>query len=293
MKKIRFVNSKDFSAEKHGFHLVKPSPWPFLTSVGLLDIALYTVLIFDNREVSYLLYLFLWLYFFMIIGMWFRDVIIESHQGMHTSKVQRGFRYGMIVILISETMFFFGFFWCFFYMSISPSIWIGSRWPPLGIQPINPLHLPLLNTILLVSSGVSAFFVHKSIMCKDGRQAVTRGLMFTAFLGILFTLCQIYEYCTAPFSINDGIYGSIFYVSTGFHGLHVIIGTIAIIVCLIRHLRHHFQRDHHVGLELSFWYWHFVDVIWILLYLTIYWMSCDINEVLFGIKSDQNETYHS
>jgi len=273
-----------FKAQKHTFHIVRPSPWPFLTSVSLLNLTIYTVLIFHEFKTSKLYLLISFVYFLTIIGMWFRDVVIESHQGMHTLKVQRNFRYGMLVVLASETMFFFGFFWCYFYMSLSPSIWIGNKWPPEGIIPINPLDLPLFNTIVLVSSGVSAVFSHKSIMRVDGRRGVTIGLVVTIVLGICFTACQYYEYNNAPFSINDGIYGSIFYVSTGFHGLHVIIGTVAIVVCLIRHLYYHFLRDHHIGLELSFWYWHFVDVIWILLYIVMYWGGCNLEEI-FKLKN--------
>jgi cytochrome c oxidase subunit 3 len=155
-------------------------------------------------------------------------------------------------------------------------------WPPLGIIPINPAYLPLFNTILLVSSGVSVVHSHKSIMRVDGRDDVTYSLIYAIILGVSFTVCQLYEYSVAEFSINDGIYGSIFYVSTGFHGLHVIIGTTALIVCLVRHLLYHFLRDHHIGLELTFWYWHFVDIIWILLYLFMYIGSWD-----FGYREEE------
>lgn len=269
--KITLKRSKLFRAEKHGFHLVRPSPWPFLTSFSLLQLALYTVLIFHNFKTSKLVLTFYTLYLILVVGMWFRDIVIEAtYQGFHTSFVQRGLRYGMVIFLLSETMFFFGFFWCFFYMSISPSIWIGCTWPPQGIQPLDPFLLPLLNTLILVSSGISATFSHKCILVRTGRKDVTLGLIISIFLGLTFTAFQLWEYSMATFSINDGIYGSIFYLSTGFHGLHVIIGTTALIVCLIRHLKYHFQMEHHVGFELSLWYWHFVDVIWILLYLFIY-----------------------
>jgi cytochrome c oxidase subunit 3 len=270
-KKLYLPDSKSFSAEKHGFHLVRPSPWPFLTSVGLFQIIVYTLLLFHGFETSNFIFFLSFLFLFIVIGMWFRDIVIEStFQGFHTSRVQRGLRYGMILFLISETMFFFGFFWCFFYMSISPSIWIGCTWPPVGIEPLNPFMLPLLNTIILVSSGISANFSHKSMLWKYGRNDVTVGLSISILLGVAFTCFQLWEYSIASFSINDGIYGSIFYVATGFHGLHVIIGTIALIVCLIRHLNYHFQLEHHLGFEFSLWYWHSVDVIRIFLYVFIY-----------------------
>jgi len=266
---------KTFRSEKHRFHIVRPSPWPFLTSISLFNLAVCLILIFNYFEVSNGYLLFSFLHFISIIGMWFRDVIIESHQGMHTLRVQRNFRYGMMIFLVSEGMFFFGFFWCYFYMSIAPSIWIGSVWPPVGIKPINPLHLPLLNTAILISSGFSAVYTHKCIMREDGRIRVFWSLSLTIMLGILFTFLQYVEYKKSLFSINDGIYGSIFYVSTGFHGIHVIIGTLFLTACLIRHAYHHFLRDHHIGLELCFWYWHFVDAVWIALYLVVYWMGWD------------------
>lgn len=263
--------SKKFRAEYHGFHLVRPSPWPFLVSVSLLNVILWLVTLLHDIKVSSGFVIFTWIYFLLNVGMWFRDVVIEAtFQGHHTSFVQRGLRLGMLLFLLSETMFFFGFFWCFFYMSIAPSIWIGCTWPPVGIEPLDPTKLPLLNTVILVSSGISANFAHKSILRRNGRKDVMIGLGYSIVLGIAFTCFQLWEYSIATFSINDGIYGSIFYVATGFHGLHVIIGTVALIVCLIRHIRYHFQMEHHLGLEFSIWYWHFVDVIWILLYLSIY-----------------------
>jgi heme/copper-type cytochrome/quinol oxidase subunit 3 len=263
--------SNKFSAERHGFHLVRPSPWPIVTSAMIFTIALYSLKIFHGFEYSKARLVFYVVLFLYGIGMWFRDIVIEATmQGHHTSVVQRGLRYGMVVFLISESMFFFGFFWCFFYMSIAPSIWIGCTWPPEGITPVDPYSIPLLNTILLISSGVTAVFAHKSMTYRFGRYNVFRGLGLSIAYGIAFTCFQMWEYKTAGFSINDSIYGSIFYVSTGFHGLHVIIGTVALIVCFIRHYYYHFTMEHHIGFECSLWYWHFVDVIWILLYIFVY-----------------------
>jgi len=155
-------------------------------------------------------------------------------------------------------------------MSISPSVWIGCTWPPMGIEPIHPFGLPLLNTVVLLSSGVSGTFAHKSMSHINKRYEVIHGLIISIVYGIIFTCLQLWEYQNAPFSISDGIYGSIFYVATGFHGIHVIIGTVALSVCLYRQYRRHFHVDHHIGLELAMWYWHFVDIIWILLYLLVY-----------------------
>ena len=271
LNKLNLKKSKKFRAERHGFHLVRPSPWPILTSFGLTQLIIYILWIFHDFKTTKIGLFLRILYLALVIGMWFRDVVIEStFQGFHTSKVQELHRLGMVLFLISETMFFFSIFWCYFYMSISPSIWIGCTWPPEGITVINPMELPLLNTLILVSSGISATYAHRAMLTRWGRTDVFYGLGVSIMLGILFTLLQLWEYSTASFSINDGIYGSIFYFSTGFHGIHVIIGTIALIVCFIRHYYYHFQMEHHVGFECSLWHWHFVDVIWIFLYLFVY-----------------------
>jgi cytochrome c oxidase subunit 3 len=220
---------------------------------------------------------------------WFYDIILEStFEGHHTLAVQQNIRLGMVLFIISEVMFFFSFFWAFFYLSGNPSLWIGDIWPPVGIEPFFPWGLPFLNTIILLSSGVSVTVAHKAIIylpqtaadfanleyrAKNNRHLVTRSLLATVVLGILFTLCQLFEYKTAAFSISDSIYGSIFYVTTGFHGLHVIIGTIFLCVCLGRHINYHFTSTQHVGLECAIWYWHFVDVVWLFLFILLYWWS--------------------
>lgn len=269
MKKLK--NSKSFKAEFHGFHIVEPSPWPFATASAIAQLVMLCLYFFHYFIITKTWIFITFAAFSLSIGMWFRDVVIEStFQGMHTLIVQKMLRAGFVLVLLSEAMFFFGFFWCFFYVAISPSIWIGCVWPPLGIQPIHPFGIPLLNTIVLVSSGITATFSHRSILRVDTRTEVSRGLEASIVFGVVFTMLQIWEYINAPFSISDGIYGSIFFVSTGFHGLHVMVGTLALFVCLIRHYNYHFHIDHHVGLELSIWYWHFVDVTWILLYMTIY-----------------------
>ena len=269
VKKLK--NSKSIKAERHGYHIVEPSPWPFITATSIANLVMLCLFYFHYFKITNYWIFFVIIYFSLVIGMWFRDVVIEStFQGMHTLIVQRMLRAGFVLVLLSEAMFFFGFFWCFFYMAISPSIWIGCVWPPLGITPIHPFGIPLVNTIVLVSSGVTATFSHRCMLRTDGRYHVLNGLRLSIMFGVAFTMLQIWEYINAPFAISDGIYGSIFFVSTGFHGLHVIVGTIALIVCWIRQYNYHFQIDHHVGLELSIWYWHFVDVIWILLYMTIY-----------------------
>ncbi len=174
----------------------------------------------------------------------------------------------MVLFIVSEIMFFFAFFWAYFHSSLVPTIEIGSIWPPAGIEVFNPWGVPLLNTFLLLLSGLTITYAHHALLLGYYFY-VKDGLLMTVFLAILFTLFQGYEYFEAPFSIADGIYGSTFFMATGFHGFHVIIGTTFIVVCLFR--IHHFTREHHVGFEAAAWYWHFVDVVWLFLFVSIYW----------------------
>ena len=201
---------------------------------------------------------------------WWRDIIREStFEGQHTSAVQTGLKIGVIVFIVSEIMFFLSFFWAFFHFSLNPSIFIGGVWPPAFLVTLNPWKIPLANTLLLVSSGATLNLAHYSIMLGSKDLAV-RGLLATIFLAFIFTSLQAYEYYNAPFSISTSVYGSCFFMLTGFHGFHVIIGTTFLIVCLIRLNYNHFTRDRHVGFESAAWYWHFVDVVWIFLYFVVY-----------------------
>lgn len=258
--------------QQHPFHMVTPSPWPLLTSLSLLAFMMSTIV-----------YMHLWRdsgFFKMIISLvcliysvyrWFSDVVTEAtFEGNHTLRVQKGLRQGMVLFIISEIMFFSGFFWAFFHSSLIPSIFIGAVWPPLGIEVLNPWGLPFLNTLILLSSGVSITWAHRNIIAGHHWDTVV-SLFITVSLGLIFTLCQLKEYIDAPFAINSGIYGTIFFLATGFHGFHVIVGTIFLIVCLLRQIKFHFTREHHLGFETAAWYWHFVDVVWLFLFTTIYW----------------------
>lgn len=273
--------------QQHPFHLVKPSPWPFLLAFSLCLCLIFTVLWlheYNTSNCAFLKFLpFGFFFFFFSFISWLWDVVIEAtFEGRHTFAVQKGLRMGFILFIVSEIMFFFGFFWAFFHSSVSPAIWIGAVWPPLGIQTINPWALPLLNTAILLSSGVTVTWAHKAIATKrvaatstntnayNARAEVIKGLAATIALGLFFTSIQLFEYKHAGFSINDGIYGSVFYLLTGFHGFHVLVGTIFLLICLLRHLAYHFTRDHHLGLEMAIWYWHFVDIVWIFLFIFVY-----------------------
>nr|BCH36303.1 cytochrome c oxidase subunit 3 [Acanthaster planci]BCH36314.1 cytochrome c oxidase subunit 3 [Acanthaster planci]BCH36325.1 cytochrome c oxidase subunit 3 [Acanthaster planci]BCH36336.1 cytochrome c oxidase subunit 3 [Acanthaster planci]BCH36347.1 cytochrome c oxidase subunit 3 [Acanthaster planci] len=202
---------------------------------------------------------------------WWRDVIREAtFQGSHTLPVNTGLRYGMILFITSEVCFFFAFFWAFFHSSLAPTIELGVSWPPTGISPINPFLVPLLNTAVLLSSGVTVTWAHHSILASNRTESI-QALFLTIALGIYFTALQAWEYYDSPFTIADSVYGSTFFVATGFHGLHVLIGTTFLLICFIRLIFFHFSNNHHFGFEAAAWYWHFVDVVWLFLYVCIYW----------------------
>lgn len=261
-----------FMKQQHPFHSVTLSPWPILTSFSVLSFVLSTILYlhFPNEKglikmiIAFILIIF-------CIFRWFSDIITEStFEGNHTIAVQKGLRQGMLLFIVSEIMFFFGFLWAFFHSALIPSIFIGAIWPPLGIEILNPWGLPFMNTLILLSSGVSITWAHRAILAGFYTD-VLFGLEITITLGILFTILQIHEYIMAPFATNSGIYGSIFSLATGFHGFHVIVGTIFLCVCLIRQYKFHLMTDHHFGFEAAAWYWHFADVVWLFSFTTIYW----------------------
>nr|WIL79944.1 cytochrome c oxidase subunit III [Tenerus flavicollis] len=257
------------SNKNHPFHLVDYSPWPLLGALGAMTIMMGLIKWFHQYN-NNLMFLGL-LITLMIMYQWWRDVVREgTFQGLHTLKVTLGLRWGMILFITSEVFFFISFFWGFFHNSLSPTVDIGLTWPPLGIKTFNPIQIPLLNTLILLTSGLTVTWAHHSLMENNYKQA-TQGLLFTVILGIYFTMLQAYEYYEASFTISDAIYGSSFFMATGFHGLHVIIGTTFLLVCLIRHINNHYSMIHHFGFEAAAWYWHFVDVVWLFLYISIYW----------------------
>jgi cytochrome c oxidase subunit 3 len=262
---------KSVEYQAHPFHMVSPSPWPILTSSSLLSLAVsgaFSMHVFVHISKIFFSSLALVVY---SMCLWFRDVIVEgTYQGHHTLAVQKGINIGVVLFIVSEVFFFLAIFWAFFHSSISPDIEIGSQWPPLGIQAINPFELPLLNTITLLSSGVVVTYAHHSLI-QGNRSGTLYGLLYTIILATIFTLLQGVEYTVSSFTISDGIFGSCFYFGTGFHGLHVIIGTIFLLVGLWRVLAYHLTDNHHLGLEAGILYWHFVDVVWLFLYIFIYY----------------------
>jgi cytochrome c oxidase subunit 3 len=257
--------------QKHPFHLVDPSPWPFMGALSAWLLTTGGVLYFHGYTSggNVLSMGLVFLLFTMFV--WWRDVIREAtYEGHHTERTQAGLRMGMLLFIVSEVMFFFAFFWAFFASSLAPVVELGAVWPPQGIDCFSAWEVPFLNTAILLLSGASATWAHHAVI-SGARKELIYGLIFTVVLAAVFTACQVFEYSSAGFSINDSVYGSAFYMATGFHGFHVFIGTCCLLVCLFRAMKSHFATTHHVGLEASLWYWHFVDVVWLFLFVAIYW----------------------
>ncbi|MGB7256645.1 MAG: cytochrome c oxidase subunit 3 [Pseudolabrys sp.] len=263
----------------HDYHLVNPSPWPavgatsaFIIAVGLIlwmrHSTSFAPLVFAVGAVGIV---------YTMIG-WWRDVINEAEfKGDHTRVVQISHRYGMILFIASEVMFFVAWFWAYFNTALFPDLatdvgriaFTHGVWPPKGIQTFDPWHLPLLNTLILLTSGTTVTWAHHALLEGD-RKGLVRGLALTIVLGLTFTCVQAYEYAHAAFNFKGNIYGATFFMATGFHGAHVIIGSIFLIVCLMRALKGQFTPKQHLGFEFAAWYWHFVDVVWLFLFACIY-----------------------
>lgn len=253
----------------HTFHLVDIRPWPLTGSIRAIMLTTGLVKWFHQFSIDLLLLGIVAT--LLTIVQWWRDITREgTYQGLHTSRVVIGLQWGIILFITSEVLFFFSFFWAFFHRRLAPTIELGSTWPPAGIQPFNPFQIPLLNTAILLASGATVTWSHHSLLESNHSQALQR-LTLTVLLGFYFTALQTLEYYEAPFTIADSVYGSTFFVATGFHGLHVIIGSSFLLVCLYRIYICHFSRNHHFGFEAAAWYWHFVDVVWLFLYFSIYW----------------------
>jgi len=260
-----------FSKKFHRYHLVDASPWPILTAVAAFIIAGGFALYLHQQEFGGIFLLFGLFLMGCLLALWWRDVIREAtFEGKHTKKVQRGLRIGFILFIVSEVMFFASFFWAFFHSSLSPAIQIGCVWPPEGMVVFNPWGIPFLNTCILVLSGVTITYAHEAIIYGTFEDIVD-AFCWTLFFAFIFTLLQYIEYVNAPFTIADGVYGSTFFMCTGFHGFHVLIGTTFIFVCFIRVMKKQMTVEHHLGFEAAAWYWHFVDVVWLFLFVMVYW----------------------
>jgi cytochrome c oxidase subunit III len=269
----------DAHAKNHDYHLVNPSPWPFVGSMAAFVLAIGAVMWMHGKTSAVLAIGFALVLYTMF--MWWRDVVKESHAGDHTPVVQLHLRYGMLMFIASEVMFFVAWFWAFFDASLFSGEAIqsarvaatGGIWPPKETEIFDPWHLPLLNTVILLTSGTTVTWAHHALLHND-RKGLIQGLLLTIVLGAVFSVVQAYEYAHAAFAFsreNGGnIYGSTFFMATGFHGFHVLIGTIFLAVCLFRALKGHFTPEKHFGFEAAAWYWHFVDVVWLFLFAAIY-----------------------
>uniref|UniRef100_UPI0030039452 cytochrome c oxidase subunit III n=1 Tax=Triatoma boliviana TaxID=3120505 RepID=UPI0030039452 len=257
------------SSHNHPYHLVDYSPWPLTGSIGAMTLTSGMIMWFHKNDMK--LYILGIIITILTMIQWWRDITREgTYQGKHTLAVTKGLKLGMILFIISEVFFFISFFWGFFHSSLSPTIEIGMMWPPKGILTFDPMQIPMLNTMILLCSGITVTWAHHSLIQSNHSQT-TQALFITVILGLYFSMLQAFEYYESSFTISDSIYGSCFFMATGFHGIHVIIGTIFLTVCLTRHIMCHFSSKHHFGFEAAAWYWHFVDVIWLFLYISIYW----------------------
>ena len=268
---IQFIEQFKYLKTRHSFHLVDPSPWPLIASLGAFMMTTGGVCYMHNFLGGGQLLLTGFSIILYVMYTWWRDIIREAtFEEQHTFAVQRGLRLGMILFIVSEIMFFFAFFWAFFHSSLAPTFNIGSVWPPQAISPIQTSGIPLTNTFFLLSSGATVTWAHHALIVRSKKQALI-SLLLTLILAILFTGLQGLEYYEAPFTISDSVFGSCFYMATGFHGFHVFIGTLSLFVSFLRIGYNHFTDTHHFGFESAAWYWHFVDVVWLFLFVTVYW----------------------
>jgi cytochrome c oxidase subunit 3 len=288
-------------AKNHDYHILPPSPWPLVGSMAALVMAVGGIMFMHEYAGGG------WVFLIGLAGVlftmysWWADVIREAHAGDHTPVVQLHFRYGMILFIASEVMFFVGWFWAFFDFSLFPTAMqfvdgqveraaegaaaIAATWPPKGLEVINAFELPLLNTLILLTSGTTVTWAHHALIHNQrggektglwgllgvgNRDGVLKGLWLTVVLGAVFSAIQAYEYAHAPFPFKGINYGAAFFMATGFHGFHVLIGTIFLIVCLVRAYKGDFTPRQHFGFEAAAWYWHFVDVVWLFLFVTVY-----------------------
>jgi cytochrome c oxidase subunit 3 len=263
-------NVKGHNGQGHPYHLVNPSPWPLLAALGAFGITFGAVHWWQGggKEILYGGFAFV----IVMAFMWWRDVVREAQVTKdHTTEVRHGLRVGMGLFISSEVMFFVAFFWAYFHnrFMISP---VPTQWPPANIQPMDAWGIPFINTCILLTSGLTVTWAHHAL--KHGKRAqLVLGLLVTVLLGATFLGLQVHEYGEATFAFKDGIFPSVFYMATGFHGFHVFCGTIFLIVCMFRSMKGDFTPEQHVGFEAAAWYWHFVDVVWIFLFVCVYWLS--------------------
>ncbi len=258
--------------KNHDYHILQPSIWPFLGAVGAF-VMLFGAVMWMHDGTPFIFFAGLLVVLYTMYA-WWSETIAEEHAGDHTPVVRIGLRYGFILFIMSEVMFFAAWFWSFFKHAMYPmgpqSPAVDGVWPPAGIETFDPWHLPLINTLILLCSGAAATWAHHALVHENNRKDMKAGLLLAVVLGLLFTLFQAYEYSHAAFGFSGNIYGANFYMATGFHGAHVIIGTIFLFICYLRTRAGDFTPESHIGFEAAAWYWHFVDVVWLFLFCAVY-----------------------
>ncbi|MBS3962242.1 MAG: cytochrome c oxidase subunit 3 [Sandarakinorhabdus sp.] len=271
------------SGKTHDFHILPPSPWPLMGAVAAMVMFGGFVMWWHDMPLGTLVSGAGFIGVIATMFFWWSDVRDEANSGDHTPVVQLHHRYGMILFIASEVMFFVAWFWAFFAAALFPhgGEAVGGVWPPTGIEPLDPFVYPLLNTLVLLLSGTTVTWAHHALIHGD-REGFMKGLWLTVILGVMFSMLQAYEYSVATFGFAGNIYGATFYMATGFHGFHVIVGIIFLAVCLWRAYLGDFTPKHHFGFEAAAWYWHFVDVVWLFLFLTIYIWGSDFGAAAVG-----------
>ncbi|RYH10692.1 cytochrome c oxidase subunit 3 [Tropicimonas sp. IMCC6043] len=258
--------------KNHDYHILQPSIWPFVGAVSGF-VMLFGAVMWMHDITPFIFFIGLAGVIYTMVA-WWGETIHEEEAGDHTPVVLIGLRYGFILFILSEVMFFSAWFWMFFKHALYPG---GPEqpaeyqtWPPAGIETFDPWHLPLINTLILLLSGCAATWAHHALVHENNRKDMATGLLLAVVLGLLFTFFQAYEYSHAAFGFSGNIYGATFFMATGFHGAHVIIGTIFLFVCYLRVRAGQFTQESHVGFEAAAWYWHFVDVVWLFLFFAVY-----------------------
>lgn len=262
------------SNRRHTYHLVDNSAWPFCVSISLLFTLIGFIMYINLQASGGFILLFGFFMIIVTVILWFRDIIREAtYLGHHTKAVQYLLKTGMVLFIVSEVMFFFGFFWGFFHSSVSPNTALGGIWPPNGILLPKIEGIPLLNTVILLCSGVTITRAQVGLKFRD-LEAINHGFIYTLIYAFFFLGLQLFEYFHLNYDIRTGIFGSTFFMLTGLHGLHVLAGMLFIFVCYIRFLLFHYNAKHHLSVTFAAWYWHFVDVVWLVLFLFVYCWGC-------------------
>jgi len=251
------------------FLAIQTSFWPFLLSLSLFSL-ITSIVFWINLKLSFLIVGFYFFIVTLITFLWWKDFSRERMLGFHTHKLEFSLRIGILFFILSEVCFFLSFFWAFYDASLAPIIEIGIIWPPKGITPLSTYSVPLLNTVILLTRGVTVTWAHHAILNNYYLKSII-ALAFTVLLGIYFMFMQFVEYNEASFAIADGVYGSTFFIATGFHGIHVTIGALFLLYVTVIIIQGKLLFNHHFSFEAAAWYWHFVDVVWLILFLSIYW----------------------